>query len=73
MHSMSFMVNLPPQAKSTLEFMKTMETEMGFPFPCALPIPLTTNKINAFVSFKVFKDKPVLKSGAKKSTVFSYV
>jgi len=30
MPSMRFMVKLPPQAKPTLEFMKTMETEKGF-------------------------------------------
>gem|GEM_PF-1355955 len=30
MPSMRFMVNLPPHAKSTLGFMKTLEIEKGF-------------------------------------------
>ena len=42
--------------------------EMRVRFPSPAPILISLNEINCFVSFNVFKNRPVLKSSAKKSS-----
>jgi hypothetical protein len=41
------------------------ETRVRFPSPA--PTSILCNRISIFMSFTVFKNRPVLKSGAKKS------